>query len=81
MNRLPDKKEKAFKEAQKFFDKGRAIRLTEEEAKRQEDLGLPIWYLPCHLVFQKGKWRLCHDGRATTDGICINDLLINDLNL
>ena len=42
---------------------------------------MPIWYLPCHIVFQKGKWRFCHDGRATTDGICINDLLINDLNL
>ena len=81
MNRLPDKKEKGFKEAQKFFDKGRAIPLTEEEDKRQRDLGLPIWYLPCHLVFQKGKWRFCHDGRATTDGICINDLLVNDLNL
>ena len=81
MNRIPDKKEKAFKEAQKFFDQGRAIRLTEEEDKKQREQGLPIWYLPCHLVFQKGKWRFCHDGRAMTNGICINDLLINDLNL
>ena len=42
---------------------------------------MPIWHLPCHLVFQKGKYRFCHDGRAPTGGLCLNELLINDLNL
>ena len=46
---------------QKFLHKGRAIELSPEEEKRQVEQGLPIWHLPCHLVFQKGKYRFCHD--------------------
>ena len=81
MERIPDKKAKGFSEMRKFLEKGRAEKLTDEEDKRQREEGLPIWYLPCHLVFQKNKWRFCHDGRAPTRGICLNELLIGDLNL
>ena len=81
MEKLPDKKAKGFSEMRKFLEKGRAERLSPEEDKRQKEGNLPIWYLPCHLVFQKGKWRFCHDGRAPTKGICLNELLIGDLNL
>ena len=59
----------------------RAIELSPEEEKRQVEQGLPIWHLPCHLVFQKGKYRFCHDGRAPSGGLCLNEMLINDLNL
>ena len=48
----------------KFVEKGRAIELTLEEDTRQREAGLPIWYLPCHLVFQHQKYRFCHDGRS-----------------
>ena len=81
MEKIPDKKTKGFSEMRKFIEKGRAERLNSEEDKRQRDENLPIWYLPCHLVFQKNKWRFCHDGRAPTKGICLNELLIGDLNL
>ena len=43
--------------------------------------GLPIWHLPCHLVFQKGKYRFCHDARASAAGVCPNKLLIGDFNV
>ena len=66
MEKIPDKKAKGFSEMKKFIEKGRAERLSQEENRRQVENGLPIWYLPCHLVFQKNKWRFCHDGRAPT---------------
>ena len=81
MEKIPDKKTKGFSEMKKFLEKGRAEELTQEEDRRQREENLPIWYLPCHLVFQKNKWRFCHDGRAPTKGICLNELLIGDLNL
>ena len=65
----------------KFIKKGRCEILTEEEAERQEKEGLPIWHLPCHLVLQKGKYRFCHDARASVAGICPNELLIGDFNV
>ena len=46
-----------------------------------EEEGKGSWFLPSHLVFQKGKYRFCHDGRAETAGVCLNELLIGDLNL
>ena len=81
MEKVEGKREKGFSEMKKFLEKGRAERLSPEEDKRQVENNLPIWYLPCHLVFQKNKWRFCHDGRAPTKGICLNELLIGDLNL
>ena len=53
MEKIPDKKAKGFSEMKKFIEKGRAEELTQEEDRRQREEGLPIWYLPCHLVFQK----------------------------
>ena len=81
MEKIPDKKTKGFSEMTKFINEGRTRVLEEEEKSIQEESGNPIWHLPCHLVFQKGKYRFCHDGRANTKGICLNDFLIGDLNL
>ena len=81
MEKNPDKKAKGFAEMSKFITKGRAVELSEEEDRRQREEGGPIWYLPVHLVFQHGKYRFCHDGRAETKGICLNETLIGDLNL
>ena len=81
MERVPEKKEKGFAEMKKFIEKGRARELSREEEKEQDERKGPIWHLPCHLVYQHGKYRFCHDGRAATKGICLNELLIGDLNL
>jgi len=77
----PDKFEKGFKEVEKFLTEGKAKDVTAEDDRAQKEQNLPLWYLPSHMVFQKNKWRFCHDGRSETDGICLNDLLVNDLNL
>ena len=81
MEKLPEKKKKGFSEMKKFVEKGRAIELTLEEDMRQKEAGLPILYLPCHLVFQHQKYRFCHDGRSETRGICLNEQVIGVLNL
>ena len=69
MEKNPAKKGKAFSETAKFLDKGRCEKLTKEEIERQEKEGLPIWNLPFHLVLQRGKYRFCHDARASVGGI------------
>ena len=46
-----------------------------------EDIIKPRWYLPLHIVELRGKTRVCHDARAATDGICLNDLLVGGPNL
>ena len=74
------KKEKAFAEMKKFLDNKRAERVTNDKRNDKEE-ELPTWHLPCHLVFQKGKYRFCHDGRATVDGTCLNEQLIGDGNM
>ena len=79
MEKVPAKKEKAFSEMKKFIEKGRAEPL--KEGKGDSEGTLPIWHLPCHIVYQKGKWRFCHDGRANAGGICLNEQVIGDLNL
>ena len=81
MEKKPEKKAKGFSEMDKFIKEGRTRELSEQERAEQESSGNPIWHLPCHLVYQKGKYRFCHDGRANTRGICLNDFLIGDLNL
>ena len=81
MEKIPPKKDKGFSEMKKFLDTGKARPLSKEEEQEQEKSGKPVWHLPCHLVYQHGKYRFCHDGRAATRGICLNDLLIGDLNL
>ena len=74
LEKNPAKKQKAFSEMAKFLDKGRCEKFTKEE--RWEKEGLPIWNLPCHLVLQKGKYRFCHNARASVGGICPNELLM-----
>ena len=80
MARDKDKREKAFEQVQKFIDHGRAEIIDEEEV-RVKSPGRVQWRLPGHLVHQNHKWRFCHDGRASADGVCLNEELIGVLNL
>ena len=75
------KMEKGFSEMEKFVSRERAAKLTADEIKRQDLAKEVTWYSPCHIVFQKGKYRFCHDARASTRGFCLNEYLIGDLNL
>ena len=80
MERVPDKKKKGFTEMRKFLDHDRAEMIMDDKAN-DKDEEAPTWHLPSHLVFQKGKYRFCHDGRAAVNGVCLNDQLIGDLNM
>ena len=37
--------------------------------------------LTIHVVEERNKTRICHDGRAETGGICLNELLIGGPNI
>ena len=39
------------------------------------------WYLPLHIVELREKTGICYDARTTTDGFCLNDLLVGGPNL
>ena len=80
MQRSEEKLEKGFIEVRKFLANGRAEIVDEKEFKNKPEDRVQ-WTLPGHLVFQKNKWRFCHDGRASIDGICLNEELIGALNL
>ena len=77
---MPDKKEKGFKEMRKFIENDKVEKVVEDRENDKEE-EWPTWHLPSHLVLQKGKYRFCHDGRATVDGVCLNEQLIGDGNM
>ena len=80
MQRDPDKKTKAFAEVRKFIDNKRA-EIVDPKTIQSKPKDRVQWTLPGHLVYQNEKWRFCHDGRASIDGVCLNDELIGALNL
>ena len=80
MMRDPDKKAKAFEQVKKFIENGRA-EVVDENEMREKPKDRVQWRLPGHLVHQNQKWRFCHDGRASVDGICLNEELIGAMNL
>ena len=82
LQRDPELKERAFTQMDKFEEEGYAINI-EKQPGEEEEKG--IWYLPIHIVEEmrngKLKTRICHDARASTGGICLNDLILTGLNL
>ena len=78
-NRDPAFKERVFKEVEKFYETGVAVEI--DSIDDDEDILKPRWYLPLHIVELRGKTRVCHDARAATDGVCLNDLLVGGPNL
>ena len=73
-----ERKQRVFKEMAKFFEKGYAVPINEEEENKKNN---PRWYLPL-LVVEKGlKTRICHDACAAVKGTCLNDLLLGGPNL
>ena len=77
MQRNPKRKETIFKEMKKFDDKGFAVNIPRDDM----DPKIPRWYLPMHPVEKHGKTQMCHNARASVNGICLNDMLLGGPNL
>ena len=77
--RDPARKERIFTEVRKFEEKGHAINVNSVDNPIDPDK--PHWYLPLHVVEKKGKTRVCHDARASVNGICLNEELLGGPNL
>ena len=74
-----DLRDRVFPEMQKFVDTGVAIEI--DPKNDDADISKPRWYLPIHIVEERNKTRICHDGRADTGGICLNELLLGGPNI
>ena len=77
--RDPARKERVFKEVQKFFDTGVATEV--DNFNDDASAATPRWYLPLHVVEKGGKTRVCHDARSSAGGYCLNDFLLGGPNL
>ena len=77
--RDPDRRKRVFAEVQKFIDTGVAIEIdpVDDDAFAPD----PRWSMPLHVVIKHGKLRVCHDARAPTGGVCLNDLLLGGPNI
>ena len=62
-----------------LYKTGVAIEI--DNVDNDDDISKPRWYLPLLIVQLRGKTRVCHDARAATDGVCLNDLLVGGPNL
>ena len=79
LRRDDEKRARVFTEMNKFVEKGYATRVVDEDDAAAASN--PRWYLPLHVVVKGNKTRVCHDTRAATSGICLNDLLHGNMNL
>ena len=75
--------DRIFAEVSKFDEKGVAMDIVDEELENEKavEARRPIWHLPLMAVEERGKTRMCHDAKASTGGISINDLLLGGPNL
>ena len=74
-----EKRDRVFDHMAKFTDKGFATEIPADQV--DDPVEGPVWYLPLHIVEKRGKTRPCHDARAATGGICLNDQLLGGPNL
>ena len=85
MKKDPARKERIFKEMNKFVETGVAIEI---DSKDDDSTALtPRWHLPIHVdEKKKNKTRVCHDGRssaamASGGSTCLNEWLLGGPNL
>ena len=78
----PALKERAFRQMEVFEKNGYAIDIEKEPGEKEVK---GIWNLPIHIVEEtrngKLKTRICHDARASADGVCLNELMLGGWNL
>ena len=74
--RDPVQKAYVFKKMREYHEKGHAVKIAPEDAALPD--GCPRWTLPILVVPEpkKMRWRICHDARATVDGMCLNHFLL-----
>ena len=75
----PARKARVFAEMAKFEEKGYVVQVETVDDSAQAQT--PRWHLPIQVVEKGAKTRICHDGRASVRGICVNDLLLGTPNL
>ena len=80
LEKNPELKTKIFEKMHALEEKGHAIDIGEEDDGDDVNAPNPRWWLPIHIAQKKGKLRPCHDARATVNGTCLNDLLLNKPN-
>ena len=81
---LKDKKRRKeiFASVAKWTEKGVAADIDEIlENRIALEENRPVWHLPLLAVDEPSKIRMCHDAKALTRGIRLNDLLIGGPNL
>ena len=82
LSRDEERRKTIFANVAKFEEKGIAVTIDEEvENYEAHEENRPLWHLPLMCVDEPTKFRICHDAKASTRGIGLNDLLIGSPNL
>ena len=82
LSRDEERRKTIFANVAKFEEKGIAVTIDEEvENYEAHEENRPLWHLPLMCVDELTKIRICHDAKALTRGIGLNDLLIGGPNL
>ena len=82
LSRDDERRKAIFANVAKYEEKGIAVTVDEELENRQaHEENRPLWHLPHMCVDEPTKIRICHDAKASTRGIGLNDLLIGRPNL
>ena len=80
MKKDPARKERIFKEMDKFVQTGVAIEI--DSINDDSTATTPRWHLPLHVdEKKKGKTRVCHDARSSSGNTCLNEWLLGGPNL
>ena len=74
-----ERRKRIFAEVKKFEEKGVSIDVNDEDVGA--DPTLPVWHLPLLVVEERNKTRICHDAKASAEGISLNSMLLGGPNL
>ena len=82
LSRDEERRKAIFANVAKFEKKGIAVTVDEEiENHEAHEENRPLWHLPLMCVDEPTKIRICHDAKALTRGIGLDNLLIGGSNL
>ena len=78
MRKDPVRRDGVWSAMKEMINEGHAKKIVDTDVPP----GTPVLYLPLHIVNQKpGKWRVCQDGAAKCNGVCLNDELLTGPDL
>ena len=79
MRKNSERRKRVFAEVNKFEERGVAIDI--EDVDDNLEPSEPVWHLPLLVVKERNKTKICHDAKASTKEISLNDLLLGGRNL